>query len=832
MLITHNYFSFILPLLFPLLLSSQILDKQKILDSHIWNNKDWSWYKSNIPFLETPDSDIDRTYYYRWDNLTLHLVYGSPASGYAVTEFIDRPWWAGKYGTISCAAGHQLNELQWARDNRYWEDFAQYWFKTPGAQPRNYSTWLADAIWNGYKVKYNKALVVSLKDNLIDNYYKWEKDHWVESEGMFAWDGMHDGMETNINSRQTAKWFEGAPGYRPTLNSYMWGDANAISNIARITGDFATVSLFEKKASIIKTNFQKKNWDPTRDFFFHRFQNDERDGIKANSLTYQTGKFAGNAHGREEIGFIPWYFNLPDAGFESAWKFLMDPEYFYSPFGPTTVEKHDPLYNVAKNCCAWSGNAWPFATSQTLKAMSNLLRNYKQTFVTNSDYLKLLQNFANTHLKEGIPYIGEGNHPETGSWDGHAIIGHSEHYLHSSYIDLVITGLMGLQPKSTDSIEVNPLIPVDWDYACLENVKYHGNDVTIIWDKTGKKYNKGRGLLIFSNGKLIASAPRIGLLKAPLKQKTETTNVRQSNYAVNNEPRNYYPHITTSFAGTGMSYASKLNDGQYWYLSTTPNRWATTLSDEKDYWAEVDFGINRIINNIKLYFVEDLTTTIKAPQSYKLQYWNNASWVDIPFQKRIYAEAQTNKANNISFPAISSNKIRLLLTTQGTSAIALSEIEAWGDDITDFKLPANPVSANNLAHRSVALFTKSYQSRFDDSTAINDGFTNPNRRWTAYSSPNSSDWVQFSFTKKQSVNKINLYFYNDNGGVKPPKSYRIQYWNGEEWQDVQNIIKLPLTPIADLNLCSFTSVQTERIRITMEHVSTKSFSGLYEVEIY
>ena len=137
-----------------------------------------------------------------------------------------------------------------------------------------------------------------------------------------------------------------------------------------------------------------------------------------------------------------------------------------------------------------------------------------------------------------------------------------------------------------------------------------------------------------------------------------------------------------------------------------------------------------------------------------------------------------------------------------------------------------------MAHRSVALFTKSYQSRFDDSTAINDGFTNPNRRWTAYSSPNSSDWVQFSFTKKQSVNKINLYFYNDNGGVKPPKSYRIQYWNGEEWQDVQNIIKLPLTPIADLNLCSFTSVQTERIRITMEHVSTKSFSGLYEVEIY
>jgi len=22
-----------------------------------------------------------------------------------------------------------------------------YWFRTPGAQPRHYSTWLADAVW-------------------------------------------------------------------------------------------------------------------------------------------------------------------------------------------------------------------------------------------------------------------------------------------------------------------------------------------------------------------------------------------------------------------------------------------------------------------------------------------------------------------------------------------------------------------------------------------------------------------------------------------------------------------------------------------------------------
>jgi hypothetical protein len=72
----------------------QILDKQKTLEKFdFWSNQDWEWYKGNIPFLETPDVEIDKTYYYRWEVVTMHLVYGSPESGYASTEFIDRPSW-------------------------------------------------------------------------------------------------------------------------------------------------------------------------------------------------------------------------------------------------------------------------------------------------------------------------------------------------------------------------------------------------------------------------------------------------------------------------------------------------------------------------------------------------------------------------------------------------------------------------------------------------------------------------------------------------------------------------------------------------------------------
>src|SRR5436305_4652643 len=92
----------------------QVLDKQKLLDAQtFWDNRDWDWYRANVPFFECPDAGLVTTWYYRWELLTKHLVYGSPDSGYAFTEFIDRPFWSGAYGAISCPAGLQLYEARW-----------------------------------------------------------------------------------------------------------------------------------------------------------------------------------------------------------------------------------------------------------------------------------------------------------------------------------------------------------------------------------------------------------------------------------------------------------------------------------------------------------------------------------------------------------------------------------------------------------------------------------------------------------------------------------------------------------------------------------------------
>src|SRR5262245_50831099 len=302
--------------------SAQVLDKQKLLEAQsFWDNRDWDWYADNIPFFECPDADITTTYYYRWEVVTKHLTYGSPNSGYSFTEFIDRPFWSGAYGAISCPAGHQLYEVRWLRDPKYARDYSRYWFRTPGAQPRRYSTWLADAIWAVHEVHPDNAFIKDLLPDLIKNYQGWEKEHFDEKVGLFWQTGHDDGMEININSRQTQDTVRGAPGFRSTLNSYLCADARAISRMAALPpdGDPNIEKEYSQKADSIRQKMLKLCWDPKREFFLHVYQHDEeKDGarIKAGSRTYETGKYAGNAHGREEIGFVPWQFNLPPPGFE------------------------------------------------------------------------------------------------------------------------------------------------------------------------------------------------------------------------------------------------------------------------------------------------------------------------------------------------------------------------------------------------------------------------------------------------------------------------------------------------------------------------------------
>src|SRR5437763_8980485 len=144
--------------------------------------------------------------------------------------------------------------------------------------------------------------------------------------------------------------------------------------------------------------------------------------------------------------------------------------------------------------------------------MANLLQEYEQTAVTPADYVKLLRTFARTHRKGGRPYLAEACHPDTGSFEGHDGYNHSEHYFHSSFNDLVITGLVGLRPRDDDTLEVRPLAPAGWAYFAADGVPYKGRVVSVVWDRDGTRYHRGKGLRLFADGKEVAAADGLGPL--------------------------------------------------------------------------------------------------------------------------------------------------------------------------------------------------------------------------------------------------------------------------------------------------------------------------------
>lgn len=826
---------------------AQVLDKQKLLEHQAWwDNRDFDWYTQQIPFFECPDAEIQTTYYYRWDLLTKHLTYGSPNSGYSFTEFIDRPFWSGAYGAISCPAGHQLYEARWLRSPRIVNDYTKYWFRTPGAQPRNYSTWLADSAWAIDLVHPNKDFLIDLLPDLIANYRGWEQRHYVPEVGLFWQTGHDDGMEFNINSRQTQDILRGAPSYRPSFNAYMYADAQAISRIAALAEQPDTAREFAGKAAALKAKMLELMWDPKRQFFFPVLKNDEqRDGftLRALTRTYESGQYAGDPHGRELIGYVPWQFDVVkgEHHYDVAWKKLMDRDGFYADFGPSFVERNDPMFLITNHCCWWSGQSWPYATTQTLKALAKLLQN-DGTVLTPADYVATLHIYAQSHRKDGQPYLAEALHPDTGSFEGYDGYNHSEHYLHSGYTDLVITGLIGLVPRDDDTLHIHPLAPAEWEYFALDDVPYRGHLVSVAWDKSGERYGMGPGLHVLVDGSKVHTAEsvrRIEIDGAVPGVSSEKTNLVPTNFAVNNDGT-YYPRLTTTYTASGSS-ASKLNDGNYWYLKDPPNRWTCEGSPNAVDAIEVDFGTSRTIHTIRALTLDDRdisNSLIRSPQKIELHHWRDDKWYPINVTHEVPAP-NGHRPHSFHFAPLTFQRFKVTLTHANGFRSGLTELEAWGDAVLPLRrLPARP---GNLAFNDgLSEFPKATCSHHDiygglPQSAI-DGVTNfqpsPTNRWTSYGSANASDWLQIDFGKEIECRRVEIALYDDRGGVQAPLSYEIQTWSAGQWTAVSGVEQSPEKPAgSQWNTARFAPTTSNKLRIVFQN-NGNARSGATEVTVW
>lgn len=451
-----------------------------------------AWLAKNVPRFACADPAVEEIYWFRWWALRKQLRKDPGTGRFVFGEFINRA------RPVSSALGHHLMEGRWLRDQAYHDDYVLYWFRGKDGQPvdhfHRFSQWVHHALWSRWLVTQDTAALTGLLDDFVKDYRTWETTNG-RPDGLFWNYDVRDAMEESISGGRTVK------NVRPTISAYMFGNAKAIAAIARLAGRAELAEEFNTKATQLQALVQKTLWNPELQFF--------------GSVTEQLAPIAV----REEIGFIPWYFHLPEPGkgYEVAWKQLMDETGFKAPWGITTAERRHPKFRThGTGTCEWDGAVWPYATSQTLTALANVVRDYPQDAVSNRDWYEAFLTYTKSHVYDGLPYIGEYQDEKTGAW----LKGRdprSYYYNHSTYADLVITGLVGLRPRADNVVEVAPLLPVGaMDWFALEGVRYHGRELAVVWDKDGKHYGRGAGLQILVDGKSLARSERLERLTVSL----------------------------------------------------------------------------------------------------------------------------------------------------------------------------------------------------------------------------------------------------------------------------------------------------------------------------
>ena len=281
---------------------------------------------------------------------------------------------------------------------------------------------------------------------------------------------------------------------------------------------------------------------------------------------------------RELFGFTPWYYSACEsplipaedvAEYLPMFSQLLDKNGFAAAYGLTTAERRHACYNYSwdKECgqgkvtCGnssrkhgsnrntWNANSWPYESSRVIAALGRVLHAPWYANATASDkivnvdtYYALLLQFAKQHTRTYAvdenpgqdARIGENMHPDLGYWNtrnwraqGGAYIGpayRGNDYFHSSFLDLVINGLIGLGVSnrsaparglpSTVTLTVAPLLPpaMNVSFFCLDGVRTAAHDIAVIYDKTGSRYRRGQGLMLLVDGEVVASSPVLSKL--------------------------------------------------------------------------------------------------------------------------------------------------------------------------------------------------------------------------------------------------------------------------------------------------------------------------------
>ena len=189
---------------------------------------------------------------------------------------------------------------------------------------------------------------------------------------------------------------------------------------------------------------------------------------------------------KDQQDFVPFIEGMvPNATeYRQALRYYGDAaEYPIMPF--YTSDQRDKAFAAAVGIPG-SNNFSNINSTLQAQLYASALRNYPTDFITPGMYRALLEWLTWVQYIGGDNRLPDNNefffswNPDTQTFGRSGI----HHNILGAYNFMIIDDIAGVRPRLDDQLELWP-IDVGWDHFAVNNLSYHGHDLTIVWDRPG-----------------------------------------------------------------------------------------------------------------------------------------------------------------------------------------------------------------------------------------------------------------------------------------------------------------------------------------------------------
>ncbi|WP_285136746.1 Ig-like domain-containing protein [Microbacterium sp. lyk4-40-TSB-66] len=682
------------------------------------------WWAENVPYLDTPEDNIDKTLYYRWWLMRYNFLDADmPGNTYQFPVAMEGV--LGYNNSIVLTTGMFIDDLKYFRDPIYsygpWvstgETSKSYKFVDNPGDPANwsnsYTQYISEAAWRSYQLHGGPtAIAKNLAEYAEDDVKGLVDAYDTNGNGLIEYNW---GAMTGNDADAVSFHWKGGNQDRAE-NAYLYSNALASAEAYRTAGDTAKADEMQAFAQNIKTQVMDVLWNPDRKLIEHAM---------ANNGEHVPWKEINNYY-PFSVGLVPkpGDADYKDDYVEALRLFADDKQYPIFPFY-TANQADQAAYNATGG--QGSNNFSVINSTVTFRMLSKVLRDYPTDAIDAEWYKKLLYWNAWSHYQNG----GDNRLPDQNefwangsadpqkidyrSWIHHTILGATNFTM--------IEDAMGVRTRSDAKIELDP-IDIGWDHFTANNIRYRDRDLSVTWDAPGGERHYGddvpEGYSVFLDGKLAFTVDKLShvvydpatgtveVVKGDAKVTTATASTVKAPQDVRfaDEARvvdlfakagadvrtdstgsaNLATSATASFSAAGREPAGAVN-------GTTINEpfWGTAGSPNAKDSLTVELGGDKTFDDVRTYFYDSSSSATAAgysePSVYTLEVRRNGEWSTIPQQARTPAYPRANY-NHVQFPEVTGDAVRLTATHAAGAKTGVKELQVFSTGI------AAPASTN------------------------------------------------------------------------------------------------------------------------------------------